>query len=88
MALDFSSLQAEVARNRSVDGSAAALIRGIADRIAAAIQADDATDATNLNALVDDLRSSSDELSAAVAEGTPAAPGGGETGGGETPPTP
>lgn len=84
MALDFSSLQAEVARNRSVDGSAAALIRGIADRIAAAIQADDAGDATNLNALVDDLRSSTDDLSGAVSEGTPAAGGG--TGSGE--PTP
>jgi hypothetical protein len=72
MALDMTALQAEVARNRSVDGSAAALIRGIADRIAAAIAADDAGDATNLNALVDDLRSSSDDLSAAVSENTPA----------------
>lgn len=83
MALDFSTLQAEVARNRTVDGSAAALIRGIADRIAAAIKEDDVADATNLNALVDDLRTSSDDLSAAVSENTP----GGGTGGGETPPT-
>lgn len=74
MALDLTELTAEVARNRTVDGSAAALIRGIADRIAAAIAADDATDATNLNALVADLRASSDDLSAAVSENTPAPP--------------
>lgn len=74
MALDLTQLQAEVARNRTVDGSAAVLIRGIADRIAAAIVADDIADATNINALVDDLRSSSDDLSAAVSENTPAPP--------------
>lgn len=74
MALDFTSLQAEVARNRSVDSSAAALIRGIADRIAAAIKEDDVTDSTALNTLIDDLRSSSDDLSAAVSENTPSAP--------------
>lgn len=74
MAVDMSGLQAEVARNRTVDGSAAALIRGIAQRIADAIAADDATDATNLNALVDDLRTSSDDLAGAVSENTPAAP--------------
>lgn len=76
MALDLSELQAEVSRNRSVDGSAAALIRGIAQRIQDAIAADDVTDATNLNALVTDLRSSTDDLAGAVSEGTPAAPGG------------
>lgn len=74
MALDLSTLQAEVARNRTVDGSAAALIRGIAQRIIDAIAADDVADATNLSALVADLQSSTDDLSAAVAEGTPATP--------------
>lgn len=74
MALDLTVLRDEVARNRTVDSSAAALIRGIAQRIADAIAADDVTDAANLTALVDDLRTSSDDLSAAVSEGTPAAP--------------
>lgn len=74
MALDLSALTAEVARNRSVDGSAAALIRGIAQRITEAIAADDVADATNLNALVADLTGSTDDLSAAVVEGTPSAP--------------
>jgi hypothetical protein len=74
MALDFTSLQAEVARNRTVDGSAATLIRGIADRIAQAIKDDDVTDSTALNTLIDDLRSSSDDLSAAVSENTPTPP--------------
>jgi hypothetical protein len=72
MALDLSVLTAEVARNRTVDASAAALIRGIAQRITDAIAADDLTDATNLNALVTDLQDSSNELSAAVSENTPA----------------
>lgn len=76
MAIDLSELQAEVARNRSVDGSAAALIRGIAQRIQDAIAADDVTDATNLNALVTDLRSSTDDLAGAVTEGTPSEGGG------------
>lgn len=74
MALNFDDLTAEVTRNRTVDGSAAALIRGIAQRIADAIAADDVADATNLNTLVADLRSSSDDLSAAVSENTPSAP--------------
>lgn len=71
MALDLSTLTAEVARNRTVDGSAAALIRGIAQRIADAIAADDLGDATNINALLDDLKGSSDDLAAAVSENTP-----------------
>jgi hypothetical protein len=83
MAVDLSGLQAEVTRNRSVDDSAAALINGIADRIATAIREDDLGDSTAINALVEDLRSSSDSLAGAVAANTPAAGGGGgETGGG------
>ena len=75
MALDFSGLQAAVARNTSVDGSAAELIRGIAQRIRDAIVADDVQDATNLNALVAEFEASTDSLAAAVAENTaPALP--------------
>ena len=76
--VDLTSLQDAVARNKTVDDSAAALIRGIADRIAAAIAADDIADATNINALVMELNASSDALAGAVSENTPAAPGGGE----------
>ena len=72
--LDFTQLTAEVARNRSVDGSAAALIRGITQRIQDAIVADDLQDAAALNALVADLTSSTDDLAAAVSENTPAPP--------------
>lgn len=74
MALDLSALTAEVARNRSVDSSAAALIRGIVQRIADAIAADDLTDTANLNSLMADLSSSTDDLASAVSENTPAAP--------------
>ena len=74
MALDLSALTAEVGRNRTVDGSAAALIRGITQRIQDAIAADDLGDATAINALVADLQASTDDLSAAVSENTPAPP--------------
>jgi hypothetical protein len=82
MAVDLTGLQAAVARNRTVDDSAAAMIRGIAQQIRDAIAADDIGDATNINALVTELESSSDSLAAAVSENTPAS-GGGDTGGGE-----
>lgn len=88
MAVDLSGLQAAVARNRSVDDSAAAMIRGIAQQIRDAIAADDIGDATNINALAAELESSTDNLAGAVSENTPAGGGGtgegsGETGGGE-----
>lgn len=73
MAVDLSGLQQAVARNNSVDASAAELIRGIAQRIQQAIAADDIADATNINALVTELNASSDTLASAVSENTPAA---------------
>lgn len=74
MAVDLTGLQAAVARNKSVDDSAAELIRGISQKIKDAIAADDIADATNINALVTELDSSTDSLAGAVSEGTPAAP--------------
>jgi hypothetical protein len=74
MAVDLTGLQDAVARNTSVDSSAAELIRGIAQRISDAIAADDIADATNINALVTELNASSDSLAGAVSENTPAAP--------------
>lgn len=79
MAVDLSGLQNAVSRNKSVDDSAAELIRGISQRIKDAIAADDIADATNINALVTELDSSTDNLAGAVTENTPAA--GGDTGG-------
>ena len=72
--IDLTAARAEIARNRTVDGSAAALIRGIVQRIQDAIATDDLQDATALNELVTDLSSSTDDLAAAVAENTPSAP--------------
>lgn len=74
MALDFSALAAATARNRTVDGSAAEVIRGIAQGIRDAIVADDLQDAVALNTFVTDLEGSTDNLAAAVSENTPAAP--------------
>ena len=77
MAVDLSGLQAAVSRNKSVDDSATELIRGITQRIKDAIAADDIADATNINALVTELESSTDNLAGAVSENTPATGGGG-----------
>lgn len=70
MATDFSELQAEVARNESVDDSAIALLNGIAARIDAAVAAAEAGNTAALTQLASDLRSSSDSLAAAVSANT------------------
>lgn len=75
---DMTALTAEVARNKSVDDSAVALISGFQTRldegIAAAVAANDAVDLTALNALSADLSASSTALAEAVTANTPAAP--------------
>ena len=72
MPVELTALQNAVSRNKSVDDSAAELIRGISQRIKDAIAADDMSDATNINALVAELDSSTDTLAGAVSENTPA----------------
>lgn len=62
-------LEAAVKANHDVIESAVVLINGIADRITAA-----GVDQTKLDALVADLKTEDDSLSAAVAANTPAAP--------------
>lgn len=79
MALDFSQLEAEVARDETVDGSASTLIA----KLAAEVEANKNNPAA-LQALVDRLRASNDALSAAVAANTPADTTGGDSGGGGT----
>lgn len=75
---DFTVHAAEIARNRSVDDSAMALINTFQSRldqaIAAAIAANDDADMTALTSLSDELKASSDALAAAVSANTPAAP--------------
>lgn len=71
-------LRAEIARNDEVDASAVLLIKGIADRITAAVTAAIANGATAeelapVTEQVAALRKSSDALAAAVAENTGAA---------------
>lgn len=62
-------LTAEVERNNTVDGSAVALISGLADQILAS-----ANDPVAVRALATALKTSTDSLAAAVAANTPAAP--------------
>lgn len=95
MAVDLTRVRAAVARNRTVDGSAIEFIRSVPQLIREAIAADDVEDATNLNALADDIEASTTELASAITENTPAATGvitgdrsGGEGGGSEPPANP
>lgn len=75
---DFSGVNTEVTRLTDVVSSAVALINGIADKIAAAVAANDAGDNTQLAGLADSLRAQSDSLGAAVAANTPSEPAPGE----------
>ena len=71
---EFAELEQEVARNKSVIGSAVALINGIADRVDEAVAANDAGDNTKLAGLSNELRADSQALADAVAANTPAPP--------------
>lgn len=66
--LNLSELQAEVERNATVDGSAKALIEGLASQLEAA-----KGDSEAIQTIVDQLRSNNDALAAAVSANTPSA---------------
>lgn len=67
--LDLTALEAEVARNESVDASASTLLNVLFTEVEAA-----KNDPVAIQAIVDRVRTSNDALSAAVAASTPAAP--------------
>lgn len=67
----MAALQAEVARNTSVDQSAVVLLNGLADKIAELLAAQDVA---GLEALVATLRADTDGLAAAVTANTPVEP--------------
>lgn len=69
MALDLSALEAELARNDSVDDSAVTLINALL----AEVEANKGNPAA-VQAVVDRFRAANDKLAAAVAAGTPGAP--------------
>lgn len=75
---DFTAHAAEIARDKDVKSSAAKLINTFQSRldqgIADAVAANDQVDLTTLDALSADLKTSTDELAAAVAANTPSAP--------------
>lgn len=69
MSQELDTLTAEVARNTTVEKSALVLIQGFAKQLA-----DAGTDPVKLKALSDSLAANDNELAAAVAANTPAAP--------------
>jgi hypothetical protein len=82
---DFSQLTAEVERIKQVRPSIVAIIEGIADRVQAAVDADNAGDDAQLSTLSADLRNEADAFAAAAVAGTPSSGGGGGTEGGGEP---
>jgi hypothetical protein len=69
MALDFSVLESQVAQVETVNGSAAALIEGLAAQIE-----ETKGDPAKAQALADRLRAASEALSMAVSANTPSSP--------------
>jgi uncharacterized membrane protein len=67
---NFLALQAQVAQNTSVEGSAVTLIQGIAAQLATAIAASNNGDSAALPALQQQLATSASALSAAVVANT------------------
>ena len=68
----LTDLQAEVSRNTDVDQSAITLLNGLTAKIQQLIDA--GADPAAFQKLADDLKASTDQLAAAVAANTPAAP--------------
>ena len=65
---ELDDLQAQVAQNTTIEGSAVELIQGLAAQIAAA-----GTDPAKLANLTSNLKSSADALAAAITANTPSA---------------
>lgn len=74
MAADFSAITAEVERIKAVRPAVVALINGIAAKVQAAVDADNAGDNTLLSTLSADVKTEADAFAEAVAAHTVAAP--------------
>lgn len=72
MAVDLSRITAASERVTSVKGAVLTFVSGVPQLIRDAIAADDAGDATNLNALADKLEADASEIMTAITAGTPA----------------
>lgn len=82
MPTDFTPLANEVSELTSVVDSAVALMDGFQSRLDAAIEADNLSDSSNVGQFAKSFASEKARLAEAVTRNTPAAPGGGEGGGG------
>lgn len=71
---DFAELRAEVERIKAVRPSIVAIINGIADKVDAAVKANDAGDNSELAALSSDVRAEADAFAEAAVSNTPAEP--------------
>lgn len=67
----FAGLKAEVERIKAVRPSIVAIINGIADRVKAAVDADNEGDRSQLATLESDVRAEADAFAEAAIAGTP-----------------
>jgi hypothetical protein len=74
LSANFLALQAQVAQNATVEGSAITLLQGLSSQLAAAIAAQANGDTAALPALQTQLSTSAAALAAAITANTPAAP--------------
>jgi hypothetical protein len=71
LSANFLALQAQVAQNATVEGSAVTLIQGLSTQLAAAIAAQNNGDTAALPALQQQLATSATALAAAITANTP-----------------
>lgn len=74
MAADFTAITAEVERIKAVRPAVIALINGIAAKVQAAVDADNAGDNSLLATLSADVKAEADAFSEAVVANTPSEP--------------
>ena len=74
MAADFAAITAEVERIKAVRPAVVALINGIAAKVQAAVDADNAGDNALLSTLSADVKAEADAFAEAVAANTPSEP--------------
>lgn len=70
MGADFSALNDQVTRIEEITPAIVALLNGVADQIAAAVEADNLADNTQTALLADKVRAQADALAEAAVSGT------------------
>lgn len=71
---DFTNVLAQVEKLKTVKESVIAFVNGVAGQVAAAVEANDAGDNSQLETLAADIQAQADAIAAAVTANTPTEP--------------